>query len=443
MSAENDNVQAAWHSAINRCDWRLLDQALQALYRFYYIRSRYGEGKEQFAYALQQLSQTTSAAEKGDQQFLQRLQARLGSFCLALGELDAAEATFAAVLQDSIEASELAFVYAQLGEAARWRGNRQAAQEALEKSLNQAHASGDQNRMAKAFLGLADVASAFSDFAAGEGYAREALALCRPLQRPDLTARVVASLAWAVNSQGAYAESAHYYHESLTIAESIGNSFSIGVAIQFLGWVAYCEGGARLAEALAQYERAIAIFRQIGHKNHLAMTLGDYALAASECGHHTAALRAAQEGLALAQASGQRTMVAYNLNGMGAATCALHDVAASRRYLHEALQITSISQMDDHSMVALYWLAQLHLNESQTASSAAQRLEIQLQALELLSLVAHNPATWQLFRDRAQRAQAELAVMLPAELAAAAIARGQDRSPAEVFTALLQDGMTN
>ncbi|MCE7982922.1 MAG: hypothetical protein DYG89_17195 [Caldilinea sp. CFX5] len=440
LNAESDNIQTAWIHAADRFDWHLLDSALPALYRFYYMRSRYGEGKEHVTYALQQLRQVTSGEETGCRRFRRRLQARQGAFHLALGELDAAEGAFAVVLREGAEPQELAFVYAQLGNSLRLRGQRQAAQVALQQSLTLARASGDRNRIAKALLGLADIASSFSDFATGEGYTREALALCRQLERPDLTAHVLASLAWAVNSQGAYAESARYYHESLAIAETIGNPFSIGLAIQFLGWVAFCEGGARLAEALMQYERAIAIFRQIGDQFHLSMTLGDYALAASEHGDYIAAFQAAQEGLAIAEALGQHSMTAYNLNGMGIAACGLQDLAGSRRYLWRSLQITHTTQMYDHGAVALYWLAHLMLSESQTAPTEAQRLASQLQALELLSLVNHSAAPWQLFRERARRVQTALAATLPVKLAAAAIARGQQRPIADAITALLQEG---
>ena len=90
-------------------------------------------------------------------------------------------------------------------------------------------------------------------------------------------------------------------------------------------------------------------------------------------------------------------------------------------------------------MVSLYWLAHLLIKEGQATRSATERLENQLQALELLSLVQHDTATWQLFRDRAQRAQAELAATLPAELAAAAINRGQLRPVDEAITTLLQE----
>lgn len=440
INAGIDNIQAAWHRAADHRTWPLLDGALHVLYRFYHIRSRYSEGREQVAYALQQLTQADGAAEKSQSPLHQRLLARLGAFHLALGELDVAERTLTVVLRDSTDPGELAFAHAQLGTSLRLRGQRQAAHSALQQSLALARASGDRNHMAQAYLGLAEIASSFSDFAEGERYAREALALCRQLQQPDLTANVVAALAWAVNSQGAYAESARYYRESLTIAEAIGNPFSIGLAIQFLGWVAFCEGDAHLAEALAQYKRAIAIFRQIGHQFHLTMTLGDYALTASEDGDYTAAFQAAQEGLTIAEALGQHSMTAYNLNGLGAAACGLQYLAASRRYLCHSLQISSTTQMYDHSMVSLYWLAHLLIKESQATLPPAQQGERQLQALELLSLVKQSQATWQLYRDRAQRVQAELAATLPAELAAAAIARGQQHAVDEFITALLQEG---
>jgi tetratricopeptide (TPR) repeat protein len=440
ISAEIDNVQAAWVSAVNQRHLTQIAGALPAFYWFFQIRSRYAEGEERFSYALHQLDQAVTPMDENEFGRLRhQLLARRGALRLAQGELDAAEADFSVVLRSSADPRELAFVHAQLGNGARWRGNRPAAQAALQQSLALARTSGDHQQMAQALLGLADIASSFSQFAEGERFAREALALCRQLQRPDLTASVVASLAWATNCQGAYAESERYYRESLTIAESIGNPFTIGVAIQFLGWIAFCAGGARLAEAVTLYERAITIFRQIGHSNHLAMALGDYALAASERGDHAAALPAAQEGLAMMEALGHRSLMAYMLNGMGAAASGLDELAASRRYLLRSLQISFDAQTYDHAAVTLYLLAHLLFKESANAVYAeADRLATQLLALELLSTVIHTRDAWQPFRDRAQEAQTDLAATLPADRAAAAITRGQRRILAEVVAEVLQ-----
>jgi len=295
-----------------------------------------------------------------------------------------------------------------------------------------ARASNEPNAIVTALLGLSDIASSFADFAEGERLAREGLALCRQLQRPDLMARVVASLAWATNCQGNYAESERYYRESLAIAKTVGNPFSIGVATQFLGWVAYCQGGEHLAEALARYEASIAIFRQIGHGNHLAMALGDYALAANEAGKHHEAHTAASEGLALAEALAHHTQVGYNLNGLGGAMCGLGDLPSARQHLLRSLQISSAAHSPDHAGLTLYLFTNLLRKESNLADlSPAQQQQKLVLALTVLTFI-QQPTTWQPVQDRAARAQAELAATLPSGVAAAASAQGRRHTLAEI-----------
>jgi predicted ATPase len=437
IGIEIDNVHAAWLRAVEQDEFALVNAAQSALYLFFHTRSRYAEGQEQFVRAVQRLDQAGHGT--GEWAGLRcQLLGCIGSFRLAQGEIDAADGDFAAVLENCSDPRLLAFVYNHVGNAARWRGNRPAAEAALQRSLALARTSGDDHYVAQALLGLADVASSFSDFAKGQSFARQALALCRQLGRPDLTASVLASLAWATNCLGEYAESERYYRESLTLAESIGNPFGIGLATQFLGWVAYCEGGERLPEALDYFEQSMVIFRQIGYGNHVAMVLGDYALAANEQGDFAAAQRAAQEGLAIAEKLGHHNMVAYNLNGLGGAACGLGDLASSRAHLARSLQISTELQTHDHMLVTLYFLASLFSAESQQPNLApAVQLDKRAHALTLFATVVHQPMTWQLIRDRAQRAQEQLAAELPAEVAASAIERGKRRSLAEVGAKVL------
>ncbi|RIK43085.1 MAG: hypothetical protein DCC55_06780 [Chloroflexi bacterium] len=445
IAAEIDNIQVAWANPANQHDFDSMGQALQGLYLFFVLRSRYAEGREAFSHALRQLDNLVAGNETlALTRLRQRLIARLGAFCVSQGDLETADSYFEAVLGQSADPRELAFVHIHSGLASRWRGNRTAAEGALQQSLAFARQSGDQNQMAEALLGLADVASSFGAFAEGERFAREALALCRQLERPDLTAAVIASLAWATNCLGRYTESEQYYRESLALSESIGNPFGIGLAIQFLGWVAYCEGGERLADALALYEEAATIFRRIGHSNHLAMALGDYALAASERGEYEAALRSAQEGLAIMEALGHHNLICYNLNGLGAATCGLDDLAASRRYLLRSLRISIGAQIWDHAAVALYLLARVLVQESRSAGlSEAEQIQKQVQALELLAWVVHQPTIWQPIRDRAQKVQAELADTLPPDIVAAASERGKQKTSDMVVVEILQGTSTN
>jgi predicted ATPase len=461
IDIEIENTRAAWYRAAGHGHVELLDEALHGLYLFFHIRSRYAEGQELLAHALYQLDAIAAGEPLGARRLpdenagtylphsgvgglrarLQaRLRARIGSFFVSQGDLDAANTHFEAVLSSSTEHRELAFVYALLGNAARWRGDRPSAESALQKSLTHARICGNHNLLAETLLVLSDTKSSFGDFAGGERYARESLALCRKLQRPDLTAHVLAALAWATNCLGGYAESARYYRESLAIAESIGNPFGIALAIQFLGWVAFCEGGQRLVEALALYKQALAVYRQIGHRNLLAMSLGDYALAASEVGDAATAFRCAEEGLAITEEIDHRALMSYNLNCLGAAACGLNDLEASRRYLLRALQISAALQIPDSAALTLYLFAQLLLKEGERSDlPASEKLQKQGQAVELLALVINQPATWQLIRDRAQRVLAELLESLPADTAATAQQRGREKTLEDIATEVLDD----
>ncbi len=87
-------------------------------------------------------------------------------------------------------------------------------------------------------------------------------------------------------------------------------------------------------------------------------------------------------------------------------------------------------------------VAHLAVEESKAAGvSAVERQAKQAWAVELLSLVIHQPATWQLFRDRAERRQADLMAGLSAEIAAAALERGRQRLLEEVVAELLDGGL--
>lgn len=439
IGTESDNIQAAWTRAAERLTFNLIHEALQALYLFFLTRSRYMDGEALFIHALRQLDQTGAGDSGIDCALLRcRLLARIGSFRHYQGDLVAADAYCETALSANPDHREQAFLYELLGRTARLRGDRPAAEAALHKSHTLGRDLDDQNQMACALHALAETVASFGDFVESEQFAREALGLCQQFQRPDLTTHVLATLAWATSCRGRYREAEQYYRESLLMAEKIGNPYGIALATNFLGWMAFCEAGTRLLEALTLYDRAMAIWRQIGQQSNLAMCLGDYALAACELGEYVTAFGYAQEGLAITEKLNHFDLTAYNLNGLGAAACGLDDLAASRRYLLRALQMTTAAKIPDSAALTLYFLARLLIKESKLVPLlTAERLQKQLQALELLTLVMHHPVAWQLFRDRAQRAQTELAGTLPADVAEAAIERGQRRTLAAVTAEIL------
>lgn len=441
IGADIDNVRAAWLTAVECGAWGLVNGALQAFYSFFYMRSGYMQGEELLKRALQQLEQAASVDEESSAVRL-RLLARLGVFLLHQGDLKAAAGCFLAVQSGSSDPHELAFVYTNQGVLAKILGNRPAAEAALQQGLALAQEIGDRNQTAEALLMLSDVLSSFGSFVEGARLAGEASELGRQLQRPELAARAVASLAWATSCLGDYTSSDRYYRESLAISVAIDNSYGIAIAVQFLGWVAFCAGGDRLAEAVARYEQALMTWRQIGHRINVAMCLGDYVLAAWEMGDYATAVRCGTEGLAVAEQLQHLDLMSYNLYGLAAAAASLHDFAAARRNLLRSLQIAHSMQMRDNVAATLYVVAHLAVEESKAAGvSAVERQAKQAWAVELLSLVIHQPATWQLFRDRAERRQADLMAGLSAEIAAAALERGRQRLLEEVVAELLDGGL--
>jgi tetratricopeptide (TPR) repeat protein len=254
---------------------------------------------------------------------------------------------------------------------------------------------------------------------------------------------VLASLAWPTNCLGGYAESARYYRESLTISEAIGDPQGVALATSFLGWVSFCEGESGLVEALSLYQQAITIWRHIGHRVDLAMSLGDYALVAYELGDYPTAMRCGQEGLAITDEFHHFDLMAYNLCGMGAAACGMGDLQTARQYLLRSLKLAHESQIFPQASLAIYFFARLLVLESQNATPGGapgvEQLEKQAHAVELLAWVIHQPATWQLIRDRAQHVLAELLESLPAGTAATAQQRGREKTLEDIATEILDE----
>ena len=438
IAGEFDNIQIAWIRAAARGDVALIDAALHALHLFFIMRSRYTEGKQFFAAAWHHFAPPVDGqVSNGYTAVGCRLLARLGVFHLHLGEMEAAERCFAAVVDSSPGERELAFVYARIGELGRQQGSRPTAEAALHKSLSLAKANDDRELTAEALLGLSDLLSSFGEFSIGEQHARAALVLCRQLQRPDLMARALAALAWCVCCQGGYAEAERCYRETLAISQAIANPFGIALATNFLGWVAYCEGGPRLAEAADLHAQALAIWRRIGNRSFVAMCLGDCALAAYELGDYGEAKRLAHEGVTVAEELNQSDLLSYNLNVLGAATCSLGELAASRGHLYRSLQIAHELRMPDKAALMLYFLALMFIQEGTAPVPSGEQAAQQYAALELLAFVVDQPATWQVVRDRAARVQADLLVHLHPDAAAAAQARGCQRSFDEIARILL------
>ncbi|HXV97237.1 MAG TPA: tetratricopeptide repeat protein, partial [Anaerolineae bacterium] len=440
IGEEIENIGIAWRWAVEQSYLGAIDQALESLYNFYQIDSRYQEGKEIFADAIIQLAASPLLAEHPESEaVLNRLYARLGGFHYFLGDYEAAREYLEGSLKLANQPGEKAFSLRILGEVANMQGKRSVAEAYLGQSLAISREIGYLQGVAEALRGLADAASNFGDFVAGRQLAGECLAINRQLGSPVQIARALGSLAWPTNCLGGYRESEEYWQESLAICQEIGDRFGTAEGLSFLGWVAWCKGVTGLVEASVYHQKALAIYREIGHRRNLAMCLGDAALAAGEMGEYEQALRHGREGLAVAEEIGHMDLMVYNLYCLGAAACGLGDFQASRDYLMKSFKIAWEAQIIDKVTIILFYFAMLIAKESDLAEiSEPVKSQQKVKALELLALISDHPACWQAIKDRAARLQLELEAQLSADVIAVAKAQRRSQTLEAVVVEILE-----
>ena len=192
ISEEIDNIRAAWIWASERSNLEAIEQALDGLYSFYEIRSRYHEGVELFASTITHLSQTDSGDRQTRLSYLQRkLQARRGVLCFSMGDFDTANRCLEISLSARGDLGEEAFVRRWLGLVAYQRGNQAVAQAQLDSSLAISQEIDDLGNQAEALLGLCNLIFSYGEFLEGRDIASRALAISRQLGRPDRVARAL------------------------------------------------------------------------------------------------------------------------------------------------------------------------------------------------------------------------------------------------------------
>ena len=413
ISSEIDNVRAAWHWAVAQQTVANLQAAVDPLYNFYQIRSRYLEGKDLFEQAAQQLQATTD----NDAATLLhwRLRARCGAFCHFLCDYEAADQHLQACLAAASQldqSAELAFILNFLGQLAMWRGEKALAQQNLTQSLTISRTLDDKAGMASAVEKLANLVDAtLGEYAGSKALAMQTLQLSRDLGRPDWIAYALDTLGFVTFALGEYADSETYYRESLQLFEGIDDQYGIAMALGGLGLVYWAIGGEKLAAAHDYFQRSLLICRTIGHQGQVAGRLAGLARIANDQGRYPAAQALVQEGLAIARELGSPVYLAHLLSCLGETAYRLGDLATTRAYLLEAMQLTAANELFAHLAIAVFHYASLLIAESEARpAEAAQK---RAQATELLTLVQTHLATWQMYKTRATHQLEQLAATTP------------------------------
>ncbi len=141
----------------------------------------------------------------------------------------------------------------------------------------------------KALIGAGTLAWGQGDLQAARSCFEESLALCRDLGDKQGSANALSSLGAVASGLGDYATSRSLREESLFLRRELGDKGGIACSLSNLGEVARCQGDYAAARVL--YEESLAIRREMGHKNatglllhnmgHVALRECDFAQAAA------------------------------------------------------------------------------------------------------------------------------------------------------------------
>jgi len=148
-------------------------------------------------------------------------------------------------------------------------------------------------------------------------------------------ARALNAVGHMAFDQGDYTAARAFYEESLAIFRKLGDKQGIALSLGNLGNVAYSQGAYATARAL--FEQGLPELRESGNKWGVAGSLNSLGNVAKDQGEYTRASSLYRESLALRRELGDRHGLAYTLLNLGNVAYLQGDYAAARTPFEECL----------------------------------------------------------------------------------------------------------
>lgn len=197
--------------------------------------------------------------------------------------------------------------------------------------------------------------------------------------------------------------------ESLAIYREVGDRWSIAWCLCNLGYRTGEMAGDEALEAKQLLQESLAIYKAIGDKQGVSAALNNLGYLLYMLGEYDTAKDLLQESLVFRREIGYVRGIAVSLNNLGHVTGALGAHEDCKTYYYEGLKIALDIQATPLALAAMGGLAVPLAQEGKTT-----------QALELLSLALHHPASNGETRDRATDSLKKLETVLPSEVIAPA-----------------------
>lgn len=232
----------------------------------------------------------------------------------ALDRLDAAHDDLREAFEWAAERGEHAFCVRLAGALAefwRTRGHLTEGRLRLVTALASAPDAPPPARR-KALAGAGLLASYQGDYALGESYLREALAVARSEGDRDGMAVVLTWLGTNAYGAGTLDVAEAYVGEALALRRELGDEPGIAVALNALGGVAHFRGD--LDRALAMFRESLEIKRRHGNANAIAVALTNIGLVERDAGRPASASDAFSQAISIWERSGDRQRLAVGLH---------------------------------------------------------------------------------------------------------------------------------
>jgi predicted ATPase/transcriptional regulator with XRE-family HTH domain len=364
LTAEMDNIRAAWDWAIAHGDFTLIEQALRTFAMFYDTGGWFQEGLDTLGRAVNALEASHDHLPP-DRTYLLALGHLLTTrslFAYRLGQHERAQAMLERALEflrPLQEPRALVEPLAFLGSVMTLTGNYARATELLSEGLEVARAVGDRWFAAICLSLQGNVAMLIGQYEKAQQRSQSAVADWRAVGDPRFTAYGLNILSQNALMLGRYDEARAALEESVALSMSTGARWTLGSAYLGLGAVAQAQGEHQ--QAVATYRKSVETFAELGGRYYMVQGLAE----------------------------------------MGRSLFALGNEAEAQRLWRESLRIATEIHGTPVALEALAGFASLQAKQGNT-----QR------ALELLLIVLNHPASFQETKSRAAYLRAELEARL-------------------------------
>jgi predicted ATPase/DNA-binding SARP family transcriptional activator/Tfp pilus assembly protein PilF len=333
VTAEWENVRAAWRYALSLGEVDLLRSAAGPLARYLDFKGLFQWGVTMFDRAARDLaSDPTPVGVRA------LMTAVMAHFLMRQAAYDEAVRTArSAISGDGAGADATALAWLVEGTARRHLGDYGAARDALTAALRIARDRRMPRLEAEALRTLGAVQWRLSAYETAQTHYRAALTLDRELGDRRGEGWSLNGLGLIAENQGAYDRALRLYRDALTLVRGIGDLWGESIVLGNLGYLY-----ARLGDgdrARAYYRQDLGLCRSLGDRRGESWTQGYLSLLAHQEGRHRAALQHGRRALALAREVGHDPLIARAYHAVGCAWVGLEGWDEADRAYRKALAL--------------------------------------------------------------------------------------------------------